>query len=69
MTDTPSRPAPQQEQAAPLDAIVGDIHAYLDANWCQCAFLPDGQDCHWHKLFNVGIALQALNASPPKEAT
>jgi len=40
-----------------------DIHAHLDESWCQCGQLPEGIECHWHKLFDAGLALQELESS------
>lgn len=51
------RIAALEAQLAEARKVADGIHSYLDANWCQCGELPEGQECYWHKLFDFGKAL------------
>jgi hypothetical protein len=69
MTDTPSRPAPQQEQAARF--VCGDNgHAILDTHtgWGLQTRLT-GAAASMSRVAYARAIAAALNASPPKEAT
>lgn len=66
MTDTPSRPAPQQEQAARF--VVGYEGTVFDSAHQRHWYCAEPLSFEERKAYARAIAA-ALNASPPKEAT
>jgi hypothetical protein len=70
MTDTPSRPAPQQEQAAPVELrFVVDRDAFItDKVALRVMCVHHAGRAKESDLAYARAIAAALNASPPKEA-
>lgn len=53
-----------EQSMTTVKGIVDEIHAFLVDHYCQCGSLPEQAECYWHKLFDIGVRLQA---ALPKE--